>query len=408
MEGGSEGEGHGLVALLEEGDVLAELGPVVGVGAIFDDDVGAFVGVLAAEVGDALFGDDDLNGVFAVVHVGHEGDDGGDLAALGGGGAGEDGEVGVAGEVAGTADAVHHLASHDVGRVHIAAEVDFDGGVHGDDAEAPDDFGVVGDLLRAHEDLRAEEVDVGGKAAHGLGGEGEGAGGGEGTAAVFEQGDDGVLKDFGVHFEGGDGGIRAKRAKDGIGDIADAGLEGEELGRDAAGLHFSDEEVGDVLTDLVSEGGGGIEAGGFVFEVGVDDAGDFLGVDDAEGGADAVVDLIDGDFLAGRGILGFPDVVHADEGGGVFAVDFDEDLVGEAEVGIGGPDGGGEEDATAGGDFGGFDDGPVDGAQEAVAGDLGQQGEVHVKELHLAGVDLGAEDGIGLVGGPEADGFGFG
>ena len=73
-------------------------------------------------------------------------------------GAGEDGEVGVAGEIAGAADAVHHGFAHDVSGIHVAAEVDFDGGIHGNDAETAHDFRVIGDLLRPHEDAFFEEI----------------------------------------------------------------------------------------------------------------------------------------------------------------------------------------------------------------------------------------------------------
>ena len=98
-------------------------------GAALDDQLGALVRVLAAQVGHALFGHDDLDGVLAVVGMADERDDRADLAALGRGRAGEDRDVGVAREVAGAADAVHEVAAHDMGAVHIAEEVDLDRGV---------------------------------------------------------------------------------------------------------------------------------------------------------------------------------------------------------------------------------------------------------------------------------------
>jgi len=48
-----------------------------------------------------------------------------------------------------------------VGGVDVAVDVGFDHGVHGDDAEAADDLGVVGDLLLADDDLIAILADVG-------------------------------------------------------------------------------------------------------------------------------------------------------------------------------------------------------------------------------------------------------
>ena len=66
---------------------------VVGVGAVLDDGLGT-------QVGDALLGDDDVDGVFAVVEVRHHGDNGTDAAAFCRRGAREDRDVRAAGEVA--------------------------------------------------------------------------------------------------------------------------------------------------------------------------------------------------------------------------------------------------------------------------------------------------------------------
>ena len=84
-----------------------------------------------------------------MIDVGGHGDDGGDGAGSGEGTAEEDGEEGIADEVAGAADAVEHAGAAEVGGVGVSVEVDFEGGVDGDDAEAADDAGVVGDFLGA-------------------------------------------------------------------------------------------------------------------------------------------------------------------------------------------------------------------------------------------------------------------
>lgn len=73
---------------------------VVGVGAVLDDGLGTLHGALAAQVGDALLGDDDVDGVLAVVEVRHHGDNGTDAAAFCRRGAREDRDVCAAGEVA--------------------------------------------------------------------------------------------------------------------------------------------------------------------------------------------------------------------------------------------------------------------------------------------------------------------
>jgi hypothetical protein len=117
-------------------------------------------GSLPRKVGDPVFGDEHLHGVFAVVHVRAHRHDGRDVAALGGGRAGEDGDVGVAGEIPGAADAVHHLLAEHVGGVDVAEDIGFERGVDGDDADAADDFRVVGDFLRAQEQAAAEVVEA--------------------------------------------------------------------------------------------------------------------------------------------------------------------------------------------------------------------------------------------------------
>ena len=50
----------------------------------------------------------------------------------------------------------------------------------------------------------------------------------------------------------------------------------------------------------------------------------------------------------------------------------------------------------------------MDRSQEAVAHGLRQQRQVHVNETHFAGVDLRAQQRVGLVGRAEADGLGVG
>ena len=112
-ERGSEGV-RGLT-LCSETEVVAEQFAVHRVRAVVDYRVGAFHRVLMAEVGDALVGNQHIDGVFAVVGMCHHGNDVGDGSALGDGGAAEDGDVGVAGEVAAAADAVHHLCAEHVG-----------------------------------------------------------------------------------------------------------------------------------------------------------------------------------------------------------------------------------------------------------------------------------------------------
>lgn len=52
-------------------------------------------------------------------------------------------------EIRGAAEAVEHSGAHDTSTVGVRIDVYLDGGVHADNAETADDFGVVGDLLGA-------------------------------------------------------------------------------------------------------------------------------------------------------------------------------------------------------------------------------------------------------------------
>ena len=102
---GVEAEGCGervgsLTAAGTQFQIVAEQFAVDRVGAVVDDLVGAFNRIEAAQVGDALVGDDDVDGVFGVVDVRHHRNDIRNLAFLRDRGAGEDRNVGVAGEVA--------------------------------------------------------------------------------------------------------------------------------------------------------------------------------------------------------------------------------------------------------------------------------------------------------------------
>ena len=69
MEGEGGAEGLWSVALLGEFEVFPKEVAVGGIDAMGDDGFGAFSRVFTAEVRDAVLGDEDLDGVLAVVHV---------------------------------------------------------------------------------------------------------------------------------------------------------------------------------------------------------------------------------------------------------------------------------------------------------------------------------------------------
>src|SRR5690554_4613316 len=96
-------------------EVIQQLLTEVRVSTVVDDGMGSLAGRQAAQVGQALLGDDDLHIVFGVIHMGDHRHNGGDGSVLGGGRGYEDRQVAVAGEVAGAADTVHHPCTHDMG-----------------------------------------------------------------------------------------------------------------------------------------------------------------------------------------------------------------------------------------------------------------------------------------------------
>ena len=128
-----------------DGDVRAD-GQTVFLAQVLEDERRVLHGdadVLAAQVGNTLFGNDDVDIMLAVVHMGNHRYDGADFAFFGYGRAGEDGDVGVTCKVARTADTVHHLRTANLGRVYMSVDVHLDGRIQRAYADAGDDFGAV-------------------------------------------------------------------------------------------------------------------------------------------------------------------------------------------------------------------------------------------------------------------------
>ena len=67
--------------------------------------------------------------------------------------------------------------------VHVAIDVGFDHAVHGDQAHAADQLGVVADLLRAQHDALFVEIDAVVEVLHRGGAQGQGRGRGAGQLA---------------------------------------------------------------------------------------------------------------------------------------------------------------------------------------------------------------------------------
>ena len=114
--------------------VIEQYGLVIGVSAVVDNFKSALTRSLVAKVCYALLGDDDVNVVFGVVDMAAHRNNGRDFAVLSNGRSIENGEIRVSCKVAGAADTVHHLCSGDVGGVDVTVNIDFDSGIHSDNA----------------------------------------------------------------------------------------------------------------------------------------------------------------------------------------------------------------------------------------------------------------------------------
>ena len=386
---------HHHVALLGEAQVLAQQGTIDGMSGMLNDLVGALDGILAAQVGDTLVGDDDVHRVGVVVGIGNHGHDGADAVVLLDRRAQEDADVGVAGEVARTAHTVHQARTADVGRVDVAIDVGLDGGVHRDDAQTADHLGVVADLAGTHEHLAMQGLALLEELGHGAAGEGHRAGAGKLALAALEQLEDAVLDYLGVHLKRGDVGALVQGVEHGVGDVAHTTLQGQELLGDAALLELVDEEGTHVVADgsghLIDGGEGALLADG---QRSLDNAEDLLGVDMGGGGTHAVMRRVDGNLATVRRVVGGIDIVHAADGLGNLVVDLDNHLVGHLEPGGGVAHRGAQHEFTVVGDALCLDDGDVHLAVEAIAELLCQLAQVAVVIVDSASVDGLAHVGV--------------
>ena len=130
--------------------------------------------------------------------MGAEGNHGTDLAILPFGFGEEDGQIAVPGKVAAAADAVHQVGPVDVGRVHVAVQVHFDGGIHPDDAQAPYHFRVVGNFLRTQDQVGFVFVQVAVEPFLDFGGHGQGGTGSHPQLTGIDQIEHPVLDYFGI------------------------------------------------------------------------------------------------------------------------------------------------------------------------------------------------------------------
>ena len=376
--------------------VVLQHGAVAGVGAFFNHHLGALLGGEAAQVGQALFGDDDLRVVLGVIDVRAHGHDAADLAALGHRRRDEERQIAVARKVAAAADAVHHAAAHQVGGVDVAVDVGLDHRVHGDHAQAAHQLGVVRYFLRAQDDAAAVEVQILFKILKRLGGERNRRGRGAAHLAGAQQIEHAVLQHLGKAQQLLERAVQ-QPGQHGIGDIAHAGLDGQHLLGQAAGLHLVRQKVDDGAGNQVGIGIGRVEHVVAVAAVRFHHGNHFGRIHLQVGLADAVVGVRHRDGHApGRDGRAVVDVVHALHRAGQLGVHFQDHLVGNLQPGFVVANRRGGDEQAIGRYAQHLDHRHVHLAEEAKPGVLGDVRQVHVDEVDLARIDLLAGEGVGV------------
>ena len=376
-------------------EIVVEWAAEVRVHAVVDDRPGAFARGQAAQVGQALLGDQDVDVVLAVVDVADHRHHAGDGAALGDGLADEDRQVRIAGEIARAADAVHHPGAADVGRVDVAVQVELQRRVDADDAQAADYLRVVGDFLRAQHQLVLVLLQVAEHPRVAALRQGDRAARGEAHLAGVDQLEGGVLQHLGVHLQILEGRFQ-QAAHHRVGDAADTGLQRAEVLRQAPGLDFAAEEGDQVIGDGLGLGIRCGDRGVGVGLLGDDDGGDLVRRDRDGAAADALVGAYQRNRCAGRPVGGDIDVVQPLEVGVVRQVDLDNDLVGEDRETRRVADRGGRHDVALLGDGHRLDHCDVRLLQLQVANLLDGIGQVLVDEHHAAVIDRLAQRAVDL------------
>lgn len=321
---------HALLERLALGlvEVVGEDGLVLGVSALVDDDAGTLAGAEAADVGETLLGDNHVQVVLGLVDVGAHGNNTRDTVGVSLGrsrrGSVHDGVLGVAEEISRTTNSVEHSGAADTGRVGVGVDVNLDRGIHANDTETADDLGGVGNSLASEEDLGSIGVPVVVESLETLGGEADRRGGSVVEASRVKEVKEGVLDDLSPDGEVLELGL-GQTTDDGVGDVANAGLERQEIRRHTAPgdlvLEELDQVAGDSTRGVV---GIGVGAGGIPV-VRLDDSNNLGGVNRHRGGTNAVSDISDVVRLAVGGQVGKGDVVKTMERGNG-GVDLDDDL----------------------------------------------------------------------------------
>src|SRR5690606_14362819 len=388
--------------------VVQSLLLVVLVHAVVDDALGCFDRRQATQVRITLLGDDAVHVVVGVVHVGDERNDGRNVAVLGRRGGHEDADTGVTGEITRTADAVHHVGATDVRGVHVAVDVGFQSGVEGNDAQAADDFRMVGNLLRTEHHLAGVLGHVGSQVVHALLRQGEGGTGGELHHTGVDQIEHAVLQYFGSHYQVLELGS-AHAVQYGVGNGAYAGLQRCQAVGQTTGPNLCTQEFEQVVSDLLSFFVRLEQRRRNVRLAGEDDAADLGRIDRDANGADAGADVVDGNvftcIFASR--ARHVDIVHAFIFARSRGVELDDYVLGGLNEDRRVTYRAGRNDLAVFGDGCRFDDGVVDLGQYALADQFGHVGQMLVDVEDFTSVDFLTLNRVALVRDTLVDDAGF-
>lgn len=346
---------------------------ILRVRALVNNDPRSLPRTQAAHVCEPLLGDDDVEVVLSLVDVCAHGDDAGDACGVGFGRAGgrrvHDGVLCGAEEVCGAAEAIQHAGAHDAGGICVGVDVDFDGRVHSNNTQPSNNFGAVGHLLAAQEQLGRVAVPVFVEALEAVGGEADRGRGGEVEVARVEEVEEGVLEHFGPDFEvfevcaaglsnsllsasrsiwksdKEDGCTYGKSSNNGIGNVSNARLERKQVLRQAAVADFMLQKFDEVARNSTR----GVILWciwlRLIWVITLDNSHHALGIDWDMRSTDAVLGRHDEIWLAARWQVSHGDVVESFERRccGVY---FDDDLVGHLDKLWGGADTGSGNDAS--------------------------------------------------------------
>lgn len=308
---------HTLLQTLKLGavQVISKNRLVVRVCAVLDNDTSALSRRETTHISKALLCDNHVEIVLCLVDVCREGDDTRDTGGVGlggtDGGSVHDGVARVTQEIGRPAETVQHARAEDAGGVCVRVDVYFDRGVHADAAQAADDFGGVGDALRAEKELVGIAVPVVVEALEAVGGETDGGGCGEVEVAAVEEVEEGVLEHFGPDLEVLEvSAALAQPTNHCVGDVSNARLQREEVVGETTMVDLVLEEVDQVTRDRLRSFILGRVGGRLVGVVTLDNGNDLLRVNGDVRSTDTVFGTHDHHGLAVRRLLRHIDIMQ--------------------------------------------------------------------------------------------------